>query len=120
MAAPHGDLYEMAKDGTTVPGDAGKQNVIPSVANPHQKEDTTGGLGFSDMNAAADNGSSASGGLGEAVTGTGNSLPDFTTSKDSRNGGKERGSGGGGRHDAALASKINRQEKEERNPEKVL
>jgi hypothetical protein len=47
-------------------------------------------------------------------------LPDFTTSKASGNGGKDRGSGGSGRANAALASKINRGQEELEHPEKVL
>ena len=31
-----GDLFDMAKDGTSIPGDAGKQNLIPSVPRPDQ------------------------------------------------------------------------------------
>jgi len=31
-----GDLFDMAKDGTTIPGDAGVQNLIPSVPRPDQ------------------------------------------------------------------------------------
>ncbi|POS70825.1 hypothetical protein DHEL01_v210784 [Diaporthe helianthi] len=93
MADPKqgGDLFDMAKDGTKVPGDAGKQNVIPSVANPHQQDSSTGGgLGTRDLQQAADN--SAGGphgpGIGEAVSGTGNALPQSIGEKHSSTGGK--------------------------------
>ncbi|KAF1839479.1 hypothetical protein BDW02DRAFT_539722 [Decorospora gaudefroyi] len=37
---PHegGRLEDMAAKGTTIPGDAGKQNLIPSVPRPDQKD----------------------------------------------------------------------------------
>ena len=53
---PHqgGDLFDMAKDGTSIPNDAGKQNLIPSVPRPDQIEDPND-LGAAGMEAAADN-----------------------------------------------------------------
>lgn len=35
-----GDLYDMAKDGTSIPNDAGKMNTIPSVPRPGEDEGT--------------------------------------------------------------------------------
>ena len=37
---PHqgGDLFDMAKDGTTMPNDAGKMRTIPSVPRPGEGE----------------------------------------------------------------------------------
>ena len=54
---PHqgGDLFDMAKDGTTMPNDAGKHNLIPSVPRPDQISDTPNDLGASDLQRAADN-----------------------------------------------------------------
>lgn len=77
-----------------VPGDAGKQNVIPSAANPHQKDPSTGGgLGATDLQQAADNSTGApqGPGIGEAVSGTDNALPQSMGEKHSASGGKERG-----------------------------
>ncbi len=34
-----GDLFDMAKDGTSIPNDAGKMNIIPSVPRPGEGED---------------------------------------------------------------------------------
>ncbi|KAI1761052.1 hypothetical protein GGR53DRAFT_469744 [Hypoxylon sp. FL1150] len=87
-----GDLFEMAKDGTTVPGDAGKQNILPSVPNPDQKyRDTSGGLGAGSLSSAADNPvGSAKNVDNDAVTATGHSVPPSTAAKPSRSGGKER------------------------------
>ena len=49
-----GDLFDMAKDGTSIPGDAGKQNLIPSVPRPDQiaTENETGAINYG---GAADN-----------------------------------------------------------------
>lgn len=53
---PHqgGDLFDMAKDGTSMPNDAGKQNLIPSVPRPDQITDDNG-LGADNLAGAADN-----------------------------------------------------------------
>lgn len=53
---PHqgGDLFDMAKDGTTIPNDAGKQNIIPSVPRPDQVNDPND-IGAPDLARAADN-----------------------------------------------------------------
>jgi len=45
----------MAKDGTTMPNDAGKQNLIPSVPRPDQVTDDSTDLGAADLASAADN-----------------------------------------------------------------
>ena len=49
-----GDLFDMAKDGTSIPGDAGKMNLIPSVPRPDQiaTDDETGAINYG---GAADN-----------------------------------------------------------------
>ncbi|KAI9166413.1 hypothetical protein HJFPF1_02514 [Paramyrothecium foliicola] len=100
---------------TLVPGDAGKQNVIPSVAGPHQKGPAGGGLGASDLQTAADNAATGSHGVGEGVTGTGDSLPDSTTGKSfgkNSHGGKEAGSHSSNRPGAVLSSKVNRADRD--------
>ncbi|KAF1356871.1 hypothetical protein BDV97DRAFT_394749 [Delphinella strobiligena] len=52
-----GSLSDMAVNGTSIPNDAGKQNVIPSVPRPDQKEGhpafQQGGLGGADLASAA-------------------------------------------------------------------
>ena len=53
-----GDLFDMAKDGTTIPNDAGVHNLIPSVPRPDQKTDDNNfgnNLGAEDLAGAADN-----------------------------------------------------------------
>ncbi|KAL9116268.1 MAG: hypothetical protein Q9187_007210, partial [Circinaria calcarea] len=54
---PHqgGDLFDMAKDGTTMPNDAGKQNLIPSVPRPDQISDSPNDFGAPDLQRAAEN-----------------------------------------------------------------
>ncbi|MCJ1293251.1 hypothetical protein MMC34_004805 [Xylographa carneopallida] len=79
-----GDLFDMAKDGTTMPNDAGKMNLIPSVPRPDQMTDDNNfgnNLGADSLAGAADNPTDISrsnkdiGMTGEAITGTGNTLP---------------------------------------------
>ena len=52
-----GDLSDMAATGTTVPGDAGKQNLIPSKPRPDQIADqpNPNDMGGSTLATAADN-----------------------------------------------------------------
>ncbi|KAK6068995.1 hypothetical protein SCUP515_09200 [Seiridium cupressi] len=95
MSHEGADLNQMAKDGTSIPNDAGKMNTIPSVAGPHQKQPTAGGLGAQSLSEAADNPVSnerSSGhkgsGVGEVITGTGDSLPASVTTKPGGRGGK--------------------------------
>lgn len=81
-AVPHqgGSLSDMAPAGTGIPGDAGKMNIIPSVARPDQAEPP---LESSHANPAhaADNqfdiprGAADRGQTAEVITGTGNQLP---------------------------------------------
>ena len=54
---PHqgGDLFDMAKDGTSIPNDAGKMNIIPSVPRPDQINDSPNDLGAAGLSSAADN-----------------------------------------------------------------
>ncbi|OLN97712.1 hypothetical protein CCHL11_09154 [Colletotrichum chlorophyti] len=90
-----GDLFQMAKDGTKVPGDAGKQNVISSVPNPHQKDESTaGGLGSTTLHGAADNSVLAADegrptGVGEGITATGHDIPQSATGKPGGRGGTQ-------------------------------
>jgi len=53
---PHqgGDLFDMAKDGTSIPNDAGKQNLIKSVPRPDQVTDSND-IGVDSLATAADN-----------------------------------------------------------------
>jgi hypothetical protein len=78
-----------------VPNDAGKLNTIPSVASPEQKQPTAGGLGARSLAEAADNPIShekesghKGSGVGEVITGTGDSLPSSVTTKPGGRGGK--------------------------------
>merc|ERR1712070_291273 len=54
-----GNISDMAVDGTKVPDNAGKPNVIPSVPNPHQQAESQeyqkGRIGAGDIQGAADN-----------------------------------------------------------------
>ena len=49
-----GDLSDMAVSGTSIPGDAGKMNIIPSVPRPDQISDPND-LGSDSLAGAADN-----------------------------------------------------------------
>jgi hypothetical protein len=53
---PHvgGSLSDMAVTGTTIPNDAGKQNIIPSVARPDQTRDDPNDMGSRDLAGVAD------------------------------------------------------------------
>ncbi|MCJ1308140.1 hypothetical protein MMC25_001792 [Agyrium rufum] len=81
-----GDLFDMAKDGTTIPGDAGKMNLIPSVPRPDQIASDSD-TGATDLAAAADNATDISrankdiSATGEVMTGTGDQLPAQVESK---------------------------------------
>ncbi|KAI2623989.1 hypothetical protein GGS26DRAFT_565408 [Hypomontagnella submonticulosa] len=91
MSKEGGDLNQMAKDGTSVPGDAGKQNTIPSVPNPDQKQAASGGLGGTSLHSAADNPIGAGKNADDnAVTASGHAVPQSTAAKPSGSGGKER------------------------------
>ncbi|KAH9903995.1 hypothetical protein F4778DRAFT_780678 [Xylariomycetidae sp. FL2044] len=93
-----GDLSQWAKDGTSVPNDAGKQNVLPSVPNPHQKyEDSSGGLGATSLNTAADNPAGYGAADDNAISATGHPVPTTMTEKYSKAGGKERPPSKGGK-----------------------
>ncbi|KAI7546168.1 hypothetical protein KC331_g5784 [Hortaea werneckii] len=80
-----GNLSDMAVDGTKVPDNAGKPNVIPSVPNPHQQaesqEYSKGRIGAGDIQGAADNApdmprKTADGSAhGEVITGVGDQMP---------------------------------------------
>ena len=80
-----GTLSEMALTGTTIPTDAGLQNVIPSKARPDQQGEnhlvSNEELAQPDLASAADNATDMPrsardiGQTGEVVTGTGDTLP---------------------------------------------
>ncbi|KAF1990750.1 hypothetical protein K402DRAFT_389667 [Aulographum hederae CBS 113979] len=86
---PHtgGSLTDMAEHGTSIPNDAGKMNIIPSVPRPDQMSentssfDTHDGLGAPNLASAADNdtnmprGPRDMGASDDVVTGTGNQMP---------------------------------------------
>ncbi|KAF5023022.1 hypothetical protein F66182_4906 [Fusarium sp. NRRL 66182] len=90
-----GDLFQMAKDGTKIPGDAGKQNTIPSVPNPHQRDgEAGGGLGSTTLHGAADNAALAAdegrqSGVGEGITASGHDIPLSVTGKPGGRGGTQ-------------------------------
>ncbi|KAI0473988.1 hypothetical protein GGR56DRAFT_649904 [Xylariaceae sp. FL0804] len=88
-----GDLNDMAKSGTSIPGDAGKMNTVPSVPSPHQKDaSAAGGLGATTLNTAAENPTDEGELDSEAISATGHSVPKAAFEKYSESGGKERGS----------------------------
>ncbi|KAK5662152.1 hypothetical protein OQA88_8057 [Cercophora sp. LCS_1] len=92
MSDPHpqgGDLFDMAKDGTKVPPDAAKPNIIPSIARPDQLGEPAGDLGASNRNQLAENALGATG-MPEIVSASGGQLPEDVGTKYSRGGGKDR------------------------------
>jgi len=79
---PHsgGDIFDMAADGTSIPGDAGKMNTIPSKPRPVEGESSVN----ANRNLLAEAASSLTdisrgvrnmGATGEVETGTGDQLP---------------------------------------------
>ncbi|CAF3430187.1 unnamed protein product [Fusarium graminearum] len=84
------DLFDMAKDGTSIPGDAGKMNTIKSVPNPHQRD---GGLGSTSLANAADNALNENegreSGIGEVISATGHDVPNSVTGKPGGRGGTQ-------------------------------
>ncbi|KAK6193432.1 cofilin [Pestalotiopsis sp. IQ-011] len=97
MSYEGADLNQMAKDGTRVPEDAAKPNIIPSKAGFHNLQPTAGGLGAAMLSEAADNPVSDEKrlgkhgpGVGEVITGTGDSMPSMTSTKHTGTGGKNR------------------------------
>lgn len=80
-----GDLSDMAAAGTTMPNDAGKQNLIPSVPRPDQMAENkafhNGFINAADQQGATDNSVDAPrqfkdiGATGEVITGTGDAMP---------------------------------------------
>jgi len=94
MSAPQsgrdsgGDLFDMAKDGTTVPEDSAKPRLIPSVPRPDQiaSDNDPNSLGGSTLDEAATNAtdiprSTRDVSTAEVVTGTGDTLPGSIDSK---------------------------------------
>jgi len=96
-----GDLSDMAATGTTVPNDAGVQNLIPSKPRSDQLADETdpNNLGADDLATAADNpgdiprSTKDTSVAPDILTGTGDSLPGQTASK------RLHPTPGGGPHD---------------------
>ena len=76
-----------------MPGDAGKQNVIKSVPNPHQKDgEAGGGLGSTTLHGAADNAvlsanEGRASGVGEGISATGHDIPHSVIGKPGGRGG---------------------------------
>lgn len=93
-----GSLSEMAPSGTSIPNDAGIQNIIPSVPRPDQRDENSQfdyeGVSQPTTAFAADNstnmpqGTRDMGATGEVITGTGNTFPAEGESKHTRSGGK--------------------------------
>ncbi|KAF2994517.1 hypothetical protein E8E13_003009 [Curvularia kusanoi] len=79
---PHqgGRLEDMAVTGTTIPGDAGQQRLIPSVPRPDQKSPNPGYYSHTNPAHAADNafdiprGVEDQGSTGEVLSGTGDQI----------------------------------------------
>ncbi|KAF2659200.1 hypothetical protein K491DRAFT_689555 [Lophiostoma macrostomum CBS 122681] len=79
---PHtgGRLEDMAATGTTIPGDAGVQRIIPSVPRPDQIDPSPAEYSHTNPAHAADNafdiprGVADRGQTGEIITGTGDQL----------------------------------------------
>jgi hypothetical protein len=90
---PHqgGNLSDMAVTGTTMPNDAGKQNIIPSVPRSDQQAENPayhkGFINAGDPQGAADNPVDMPrqykdiGATSEVITGTGDQLPPQVESK---------------------------------------
>ena len=102
----------MAADGTSIPGDAGKMNTIPSVPNPHQASDAKAGLGAPEGASAADNPTDMprnprdmAGGGDEVITGVGDQMPGEATSKHTHFGGGNPLAKGSERYDKHTKSK---------------
>ena len=91
MSSPHqgGSLSEMAQDGTSMPNDAGKMNIIPSKSGPSDSLDSTA----PDLASAATNPSDIPRNTAdknpptEAFTGTGDALPAGVGTKNLTTGG---------------------------------
>ncbi|KAI1816893.1 hypothetical protein GGS20DRAFT_575241 [Poronia punctata] len=83
-----GNLSDMAKDGTKIPNDAGRMNILPSKAG--LQSNVGNDLGSTSLNTAADNPVGTGPADDDAITGTGGSLPSSAFAKPSGTGGKER------------------------------
>lgn len=121
----------MAKDGTTMPNDAGKMRTIPSVPNPGQMTENTelankGGLGAESGAAAADNPTDMPrnprdmANNSEVITGMGDTMPGEQGSKNLHYSGANAVAKGSDRYDKHTRSKES--EYDERNvaPEREL
>ena len=86
-----GSLSDFAVNGTTVPNDAGKMNILPSVPRPDQRADNAAfenqGIAQPSTAFAADDATDLPrstrdvGQTGQVLTGTGDSLPATVESK---------------------------------------
>lgn len=117
---PHqgGDLSSMAKDGTSIPADAGKQNLIPSVPRPDQMDSSSYAT---DLAGAADNardmprGNRDTGLTGEVMTGTGDVLDGNVEAKRLHEGSRgpaAKGHGRDGRYGQQKESELERYAKD--------
>ncbi|KAL2167988.1 hypothetical protein VTG60DRAFT_578 [Thermothelomyces hinnuleus] len=82
-----GNLFDMAKEGTKIPADAAKPNVISAGEGGSRKgaaEGSAAGAGLNDSRLGATS-------LGEVASAAGGELPEDIGQKYSRAGGKERG-----------------------------
>ncbi|KAI9756268.1 MAG: hypothetical protein M4579_003935 [Chaenotheca gracillima] len=105
---PHtgGSITDMATSGTSIPNDAGKQRIIPSVPNPHQNAAAQDPVSTStDLGGAVDNPtdiprqSKDIGPTGEVMTGVGDTMPVQAESKRMHLGANEPLSKGHDRYD---------------------
>ncbi|KAF2129648.1 hypothetical protein P153DRAFT_396903 [Dothidotthia symphoricarpi CBS 119687] len=111
---PHqgGRLEDMAAEGTTIPGDAGKQNLIPSVPRPDQINPDPS-LAHADIAHGADNASDIPrsvndpGQTGEVLTGTGDQMNSSIEKKNLDDANYEPGAKG---HDRDAKHAINRKD----------
>ncbi|KAI9722232.1 MAG: hypothetical protein M1812_001704 [Candelaria pacifica] len=86
---PHqgGNLSDMAVEGTSIPNDAGKQRIIPSVPRPDQISDSGDIAGGPTIASAADNATDMPrstrdmGSTGEVISGVGDQIPAQAESK---------------------------------------
>ena len=110
MTDPHqgGSLSEMAPSGTSIPNDAGIQNIIPSVPRPDQRTENAEfdnqGLAEPTSVMAADNATDMPrstrdvGMTGEVMSGAGDSMPAGIEAKRTQIGADHPGAKGDMRH----------------------
>ncbi|KAL1838059.1 hypothetical protein VTJ49DRAFT_3107 [Mycothermus thermophilus] len=87
-----GKLEAMAKEGTKVPGEAAKPNVVPSSQGQEQQSTIKGaGVGREEPRPTLDQPALDGSGMPEVISAAGGDLPEDVGQKYSRHGGKERG-----------------------------